>query len=188
VCSTAARLDCNDHNPCTSDTCVNDGCQHTSAANGTPCSDGNACTTESCQAGQCAASAASCDDGDSCTDDSCSPTTGCAHAHRSGIGGVTCQLDAIDDALSHGAALVKPSARQRISSASHKARTALNAANAVAGTPKASKKLKVAKKALSALAKAVKMARKKHQITEPLGGIVDGFASGALGAINSVQI
>src|ERR1044071_2267896 len=42
VCSSAARLTCNDGNPCTSDSCVGDTCQHATAANGTPCDDGNA--------------------------------------------------------------------------------------------------------------------------------------------------
>ena len=188
VCSTAARLDCNDNNPCTTDTCATGACQHTTAANGTPCDDGNACTTESCQSGQCAANTATCDDGDFCTDDSCAPASGCAHVRRTGIAGVTCQLDAIDDSLTRGAALVKASTRQKIMNASHRARTALNAANAAAGTRKAAKKLKMAKKALSVLAKTVKMARKKHQLTEPLGGLVDGFVSGALGALGSVHI
>jgi cysteine-rich repeat protein len=188
VCNGTARLNCDDGNPCTSDSCVGDTCQHTPAANGTPCDDGNACTTESCQSAQCVATALSCDDGDLCTDDSCAAATGCAHVRRTGIAGVTCQLDAIDDAITRGAALVKVSTRQKIANASRKARAALNAANAAAGTPKAAKKLKMAKKALAALAKTVKMARKKHQLTEPLGGLVDGFVSGAVGALGSVQI
>jgi cysteine-rich repeat protein len=188
VCNVGQRLTCDDGNACTSDSCVNDACQHTAAADGTPCDHSDACTTKACQAGQCASTELSCDDGDFCTDDSCAPDTGCAHTQLTGISAVTCQLDAIDDALSRGAALLKGPARQKISNAVRKARTTLRAANAVAGTPKATKKLKAAKMALKALAKTVKMARKKKQLTEPLGGLVDGYTSGALGALSSVQI
>jgi len=52
-CTSAA--DCDDHDPCTTDTCdaVN-VCEHTTAPDGTACSDGNACTqTDTCQAGVC---------------------------------------------------------------------------------------------------------------------------------------
>ncbi len=72
---------CDDHNPCTTDTCsVVSGCSHTN--NTASCNDGNACTTnDTCSGGTChGGPAPNCDDGNICTDDSCNPASGCVHA------------------------------------------------------------------------------------------------------------
>ncbi len=46
---------CDDGNPCTADTCVNNACVHTFLANNTPCDDRNPCTqTDICTSGVCA--------------------------------------------------------------------------------------------------------------------------------------
>ena len=73
--------DCDDGEPCTTDSCdTTTGCLH--AAQAGPCDDGDACTEgETCDAGTCGGGAAvDCADGDACTVDSCAPASGCAHA------------------------------------------------------------------------------------------------------------
>src|SRR2546429_295018 len=53
--SCTSNADCDDHDPCTTDTCDATGvCQHTAAPDGTGCNDGNACTqADNCVAGSC---------------------------------------------------------------------------------------------------------------------------------------
>lgn len=59
--------DCDDGNPCTSDSCVvPTGCAHTPIAG--PCDDGKACTIESCQAGACKSTATVCDKNATCNE------------------------------------------------------------------------------------------------------------------------
>jgi hypothetical protein len=80
LCRVGTALDCNDANPCTSDSCdATLGCRHTAVGNGTPCSDGNACNgAEQCQGGACASGVPLvCNDGNTCTTDSCDPVAGC---------------------------------------------------------------------------------------------------------------
>src|SRR5262245_20005668 len=74
-------LDCNDGNPCTSDTCVPygpsspslTGCRHPFLPSGSACNDGDACTAaDACDgsghcAGQPQAAGSACDDGNPCT-------------------------------------------------------------------------------------------------------------------------
>ncbi len=77
------NVDCDDHNPCTDDTCNPlSGCVHTN--NTAACSDGNACTVgDVCGGGSChAGGPANCDDANICTDDTCSPATGCVHVNN----------------------------------------------------------------------------------------------------------
>jgi hypothetical protein len=61
------NADCNDNNPCTTDTCA-ETCVHTPVATGTACNDNNACTTgDACNsAGQCAGTAVVCTALDQC--------------------------------------------------------------------------------------------------------------------------
>ena len=72
-CTGAA--DCNDNNPCTTDTCSAGACQNTPVTNGTACpDDGNVCTNDACTAGICQHpnNSVSCtDDGNPCTTDVC---------------------------------------------------------------------------------------------------------------------
>jgi len=77
ACTGGVALNCFDDNPCTSDTCDNDGCIHT--ANAAPCSDGDGCTlNDTCADGACkSGQALACDDGNACTDDACDPASGC---------------------------------------------------------------------------------------------------------------
>ena len=76
-----AHADCDDHDPCTIDSCLVDGCTHVTAADQSPCDDGNPCTTgDTCQAGACVAGPAlACDDGNPCTVDVCGLGRGCTH-------------------------------------------------------------------------------------------------------------
>jgi N-acetylneuraminic acid mutarotase len=69
---------CDDDNPCTTDSCVSGTCTHTAVANGTSCNDGNACTTgDMCTAGVCGGTAVSCTASDSChLAGTCNPSTG----------------------------------------------------------------------------------------------------------------
>ena len=79
----AKTPNCDDHNPCTADTCQSGSvCKHTPVAVGTSCSDGNFCDgAEVCNAkAQCKApSRPDCDDHNVCTIDSCLVAGGCGH-------------------------------------------------------------------------------------------------------------
>jgi outer membrane protein assembly factor BamB len=80
ACSGGAALACDDHNPCTTDTCDPlGGCGHAAVPDGSPCPDGTVCNgDEVCSQGTCVAGAPpTCDDGNPCTDDACDPVTGC---------------------------------------------------------------------------------------------------------------
>lgn len=81
-CSLAS--DCDDGNPCTTDSCVANNCLNTN--NSLPCSDGNACTSgDSCSGGSCIPGPAlNCDDGNVCTGDACNPSIGCQYVNVSG--------------------------------------------------------------------------------------------------------
>lgn len=106
-CGPKPCANCDDGNPCTTDSCSNGNCVHQAAAgpctdnnactvgdactaggcSGQPkdCADGSPCTTDSCQGGSCqhAVQEGSCDDGNVCTKDSCG-SKGCVHAHQPG--------------------------------------------------------------------------------------------------------
>jgi uncharacterized repeat protein (TIGR01451 family) len=76
ICTTNA--DCNDGNPCTTDTCnpTTGLCQSTQAPDGTQCDDLNACTVGNvCHAGACGTPVV-CNDSNPCTTDVCNPATG----------------------------------------------------------------------------------------------------------------
>jgi uncharacterized repeat protein (TIGR01451 family) len=76
ICTTNA--DCDDGNPCTTDTCnaLNGQCQSTPAPDGTSCDDHNACTVGNvCTNGSCGTPVV-CNDGNPCTVDACDPATG----------------------------------------------------------------------------------------------------------------
>ncbi|MCK9462539.1 MAG: matrixin family metalloprotease [Proteobacteria bacterium] len=82
VCAGAGTFDCDDDNPCTTDSCDDVfGCQWVNNTAG--CDDGDLCTVgDVCGGGTCQAGAGAldCNDLDVCTDDSCHPTAGCQHA------------------------------------------------------------------------------------------------------------
>ena len=72
ICLPGAATSCDDHNPCSDDSCDPlAGCQH--AANQIACDDGDPCTTgELCGAMACASGLATdCDDGNPCTTNAC---------------------------------------------------------------------------------------------------------------------
>ena len=117
TCTTATVLeDCNDDDPCTTDTCVvaagaTDGeCDHTAACEDDHCTDAGCvaciaddecddsvdCTTDACgDNGTCSSTAddAACDDSDACTDDSCDAATGCANTQIDCDDAVACTDD-----------------------------------------------------------------------------------------------
>jgi hypothetical protein len=80
ACTSGTSLNCNDNNPCTTDTCnPATGCVHTTLADGSSCDDGLVCNgTSTCQVGACTAGApppngTSCADGNPCNGaESCS--------------------------------------------------------------------------------------------------------------------
>ncbi len=95
-CRGGARLDCDDGNICTDDSCDDaTGCVH--AYNFNPCDDGTVCTTgDTCWLGACYAGALlNCNDNNPCTDDSCDPATGCMHVNntRACDDGNACTVD-----------------------------------------------------------------------------------------------
>ncbi len=83
LCTAGAKVDCDDKNPCTTDSCspVN-GCQH--VANSDPCdADNNACSkNDTCEGKVCLPGPMTiCDDKNACTQDACSTITGiCSYA------------------------------------------------------------------------------------------------------------
>ena len=100
--SNSAPLDCDDHDPCTVDSCdAQGGCQHVAKS----CDDGNACTTDTCdsQTGVCQNTNtcpnnrdSNCTDGDSDGDGVCNAADNCpntanptqAEANGNGVGDV----------------------------------------------------------------------------------------------------
>ncbi len=80
-CVSDEPKNCDDENPCTTDTCKPlSGC--ISLANALPCSDGNPCTVgDTCADGTCKKGKdLVCNDSNPCTDDSCNPAEGCVFA------------------------------------------------------------------------------------------------------------
>ncbi|GEM_PF-980298 len=85
-CTSGTALDCDDGNPCTTDSCDQAlGCQHVNLANGTECG-ARVCNAlewrvPTCQAGQCTGNSLleNCADANQCTNDACSAATGCSH-------------------------------------------------------------------------------------------------------------
>jgi uncharacterized repeat protein (TIGR01451 family) len=90
------NADCDDGNPCTSDTCnpLTGQCQSTPLPDGTACDDANPCTVgNTCQAGSCGAPVV-CSDGNPCTTDACDPATGaCTFTALSCDDGNPCTTD-----------------------------------------------------------------------------------------------
>ena len=87
-CVPGKKADCDDGNPCTTDTCdPKVGCSW--GANTNKCNDGNACTgNDACANGQCAGkkidAEKACGDGNGCTKASCDPKKGCSNTKITG--------------------------------------------------------------------------------------------------------
>ncbi|MBM4344747.1 MAG: hypothetical protein FJ100_15380 [Deltaproteobacteria bacterium] len=90
-CVAGVALNCNDKNPCTTDSCdAKKGCDN--VYNTLACdADGSTCTVnDACAGGKCVAGAALvCDDKNVCTTDSCDPKAGCVFANN----GLGCDAD-----------------------------------------------------------------------------------------------
>lgn len=87
TCTPGTPLNCDDGDPCTTDSCDSvNGCQHTPVPgcchNAGECNDNNACTTDTCVSNACQHDPVSCDDGIACTTDSCDSVNGCQHANN----------------------------------------------------------------------------------------------------------
>lgn len=83
-CASGAPPDCEDSNPCTTDSCLPlVGCVN--APNEASCDDDDVCTTwDTCALGACVGGPPlDCGDGDACTLDPCDPATGCSHTDAS---------------------------------------------------------------------------------------------------------
>jgi hypothetical protein len=95
VCIAGAKVNCNDGNGCTDDSCApSSGCVH--LANAATCSDGDGCTlADQCSSTSCFPGGVKpCDDGNTCTTDSCLSATGsCVHNSDSGTSGKACDAD-----------------------------------------------------------------------------------------------
>ena len=91
-CAAGPAVDCNDKNPCTSDSCdPKAGCKY--AANTAPCNaDDNKCTiADQCAAKVCKAGKPKvCNDGNICTADSCAPKTGACGYDKTKLTGKAC--------------------------------------------------------------------------------------------------
>ncbi len=89
--------ECDDANPCTTDTIVSGVCQHVPVGDGTACSTSLCLTGQTCSGGSCQGGAPIvCDDGDGCTRDSCDALTGCKHVKDDTLipdDGVACTVD-----------------------------------------------------------------------------------------------
>jgi len=81
MCVGGPPPDCDDSNPCTTDSCdPMEGCKN--EANNLPCDDNNKCTeNDSCLDGTCQpGEPVDCNDDEICTTDYCTPSEGCGHA------------------------------------------------------------------------------------------------------------
>jgi cysteine-rich repeat protein len=108
VCTAGAALDCNDGNPCTTDTChPASGCASAPiagcrrCATASECDDGNSCTSNVCAGGACVdttrVNGAPCDDGAFCTvGDACQGGV-CAGSPRRCAGAEECSPMACDE-------------------------------------------------------------------------------------------
>ncbi|MGB0716859.1 MAG: hypothetical protein ACPGXK_13335, partial [Phycisphaerae bacterium] len=83
ICQSGTAADCDDNNPCTTDSCDPAiGCVNES--NTIACDDENACTeNDTCTNGTCVGEPVDCDDENMCTDDSCDPALGCQYSNNS---------------------------------------------------------------------------------------------------------
>ncbi len=79
-CAMGTPKDCDDLNPCTTDSCdPASGCRHEVVPDGTGCG-GGMCGQAVCTQGVCQPmDSSSCDDHDPCTNDWCDPQQGCMH-------------------------------------------------------------------------------------------------------------
>jgi Dictyostelium (slime mold) repeat len=85
LCETVNPDPCNDTNSCTTDSCANNTCSHTSVQDGTACNDSNMCTGtgpggagDTCTGGICSGPAKNCADNTVCNGmETCNPATGC---------------------------------------------------------------------------------------------------------------
>ncbi len=87
------KVNCDDANPCTVDSCVHGrGCQHATAPVGTSCDDGNLCTTnDTCSATHCAGTGVLCGAADQChVAGTCNPATGACPVAPSKTDGTVC--------------------------------------------------------------------------------------------------
>lgn len=81
-CTAAASTACDDKDPCTTDSCVNEKCTHAPVTTG-QCDDGDPCTVEdACGANGCTGKKKDCDDKESCTKDACELNGKCSHTHN----------------------------------------------------------------------------------------------------------
>ena len=91
-CAAGAKIDCDDANGCTVDSCSKlVGCKNVGMS-GDPCDDADPCTgADACADGKCVGlpekSTLDCDDGNVCTDDGCQQGKGCLFVNN--IGGCT---------------------------------------------------------------------------------------------------
>jgi len=109
--------DCDDSDPCTTDSCSAGQCSHTAVSgccvDAGDCDDGNDCSTDTCvsntcvfnQVAGCCASDSDCTDNNPCTTDTCETTTGtCSNAATAGCcafdvdcdDGDSCTVDSCD--------------------------------------------------------------------------------------------
>jgi hypothetical protein len=98
ACKTGAcsgqKLECDDKNPCTADTCdMKTGCMHQNVTAG--CDDGNGCTeSDLCKDGSClSGTVKACDDGAPCTKDVCNLKTGACVSDAAPFEGTGCDAD-----------------------------------------------------------------------------------------------
>ena len=122
----AYAFQCNDDDPCTTDTCSAGFCEHLDVPAccrlDADCDDGNACTADTCDAGNachhawtpgCCRVAADCDDADPCTADTCpEPGGACLHAATEGCCALNRDCDdglaITDDACTPGGCVHRP--------------------------------------------------------------------------------
>ena len=89
VCVGASKLDCDDQDPCSTDSCDPlKGCKHAPASSATCPDDGNVCTQDVCKEGKCIhpekkEGSVCADDGVLCTDDICKSSK-CIHPLNTG--------------------------------------------------------------------------------------------------------
>lgn len=94
ICLSGSKLECNDQNVCTADSCdqLSGTCTYLPLPEGQGCNDGDACTQgDACKGGACKSGPNKpCVDGDPCTNDSCNSATGACEYKFAAFNGQPC--------------------------------------------------------------------------------------------------
>jgi cysteine-rich repeat protein len=156
VCGEVAVPSCDDQSAGTIDRCVLDGtgapvCEHE-------------CTSDQV-----------CDDGDRCTVDTCAGVQGCVNAPLTGLAGVTCRVDGMDDVIEARADEVRPGIARQLTKRLAKLSQQLAAAAAADASGATRRERRILGKVVGGLRKLERLvtrARRKNKISAELADLI----------------